>query len=148
MDSSIVRKLTPEQRARAIEGARRLGYELHVARAAVAAAPGGGLRVAVALQNRGVAPFYVDWAVELAALDAVGKVVATWTPPWSVRGLQPDEPERVLEFTSPAAVPPGAAAIAMRVVNPMPGGKPLRLANKAQDASAPGWLTLGAVPAR
>ncbi len=148
MDSSIVRKLTPEQRARAIEGARRLGYELHVARAAVASASGGGLRVAVALQNRGVAPFYADWKIELAALDAAGTAVATWTPPWSVRGLQPDAAERVLDFTTASAIPPGAAVIAMRVVNPMPGGKPLRFANKAQDATAPGWLTLGPFPAR
>jgi hypothetical protein len=33
----------------------------------------------------------------------------------------------------------------MSVPNPMPGGDPVKFANAAQDATLPGWLTLGSV---
>ena len=33
----------------------------------------------------------------------------------------------------------------MRLVNPLPNGKPLRFANAEQDRDLPGWLTLGTI---
>jgi hypothetical protein len=46
-------------------------------------------------------------------------------------------------------LPAGDYRLLLRVVNPLPGGMPLRFANAGQDADRAGWLTLGAfrVPA-
>ena len=37
--------------------------------------------------------------------------------------------------------------LAPRVVNPLANGNPLRFANSDQDQYAPGWLSLGILPA-
>ncbi len=149
MDSSIARPLTPEQRARAIEGARRLGYELYVSRAAISAGSDGCLNIAIAVRNRGVAPWYADWAVELAVFGTGIEPLAVWRPPWRILGIQPDEPvEREFRFRTSEPPPAGARFIALRVPNPMPGGRPLRFANREQDRDRPGWLTLPRPPPR
>jgi hypothetical protein len=50
------------------------------------------------------------------------------------------------EFTTTLAhpdVPNGNYTLVMRVVDPLNNGRPLRFANRAQDATLAGWLTLG-----
>jgi hypothetical protein len=34
----------------------------------------------------------------------------------------------------------------MRAIDPLHNGKPLEFADKAQDSTLPGWLTLGRLP--
>ena len=146
MDSSIAQKLTGKQRERAIGGARRLGYEFHIVAAGLEVnAQKCELEVSVTLRNLGVAPFYADWSVELGALDVLGKVVATWQPGWKLSGLLPGDADRRWEYaadTRPLAT--GDYHLLLRVPNPMPTGRPLRFANRAQDQHLPGWLTVGA----
>ncbi|MCX7817872.1 MAG: DUF4832 domain-containing protein [Kiritimatiellae bacterium] len=147
MDSSIARPLTAQQRARAIEGARRLGYELHVERAALALDAAGRLQVAIAVRNRGVAPWYADWPVELGIFSDAAEPLKVWRTDWTLRGIQPDEPDaRQFRFQTDQPLPAGVQFAALRVPHPMPGGRPLRFANQAQDADRPGWLTLGPCP--
>jgi hypothetical protein len=43
-------------------------------------------------------------------------------------------------------IPEQAAVFALRVVHPLPAGKPLRFANQAQDRHAPAWLSLAPKP--
>ena len=145
MDSSIARKLTAEQRARAIAGARRLGYEFCIASTGVKMnADKHELGVSVTVRNLGVAPFYADWPVELAALDAQGKIVATWKPGWKLTGLLPGEVDRCWEYTADARqLVAGSYHLLLRVPNPMPNGRLLRFANRSQDQHLPGWLTVG-----
>jgi hypothetical protein len=38
-----------------------------------------------------------------------------------------------------------APIVALRVVNPLPNGKPLRFANADQDRHATGWLSVGKI---
>ena len=144
MDSSIGRELSAAQRERAVTGERRLGYEFYVASTVLTPdAAKGELSVLVSLRNLGVAPFYADWAVELGALDKQGKVT-TWRPGWKLTGLLPDAPDRRWEFTvDTRPLAPGDYRLLLRVPNPMPNGRPLRFANRAQDQHLPGWLTLG-----
>jgi hypothetical protein len=143
MDSSITRKLTPEQRARAIAGARRLGYEFHFADAQVKRGR-GELLVQATVVNKGVAPFYADWPVELGALDAQGKVVTTWRPGWKLTGLLPDDAGRRWEYLADTRqLAAGDYRLLLHVPNPMPNGRPVRFANRQQDQHLPGWLTLG-----
>jgi hypothetical protein len=42
-------------------------------------------------------------------------------------------------------LPDPGAKLALRVVNPLPKGKPLKFANADQDTDAEGWLTLGPI---
>ena len=140
MDSSIARKLTPEQRERALAGERRLGYEFHIADAEVKTAPGELIAQATVV-NKGVAPFYSDWPVEVGVLDAAGHVVKTWCPGWKLNALLPGE-KRAWEFhTDIATLPVGTYHLLVHVPNPMPNGRPLRFANR--DSDQPGWVTLG-----
>ena len=93
------------------------------------------------------APFYQDWRIELAAIAPDGTVLETWPVKWTLRGLQPSETttrwETLLERT---ASHERACTLALRVVNPMPGGKRLRFANAAENRDAKGWLSLGPLP--
>jgi len=126
------------KRQRAQDGARLLGYELHVAEANLEYTP-AQLSVGVRVDNTGVAPFYYPWPMEVALLDNADAVVASWTANWDLRTAIPDDP--VVEWTAtfPATVQP-THRVAMRVANPMSGGKPLLFANATQGAT---WLVLG-----
>ena len=130
-------------RERAIRAAQRMGYELHVATADLALAD-GQLTVTLSMTNTGVAPFYYDWPVELAALDHAGKLAATWTTAWKLTGIQPGEGQRPWRHrTKVADLASGTYRLLLRVPNPLPGAQPLRFANAAQDRDLAGWLTLG-----
>lgn len=140
MDSSIVRKLTPEQRDRAIAGARRLGYEFHIADAEVKTA-GGGLLVNATIVNKGVAPFYADWPVELEVMNADGHVARAWRPDWKLNVLLPGD-RRTWSFRANlSALASGSYRLLLRAPNPMTNGQPLRFAN--HDPDRRGWVTLG-----
>ncbi len=131
---------------RAEEGARRLGYELFVSGAALAAGPGAPLQVRIQVQDTGVAPFYYAWPVELALLSAQGRVAIAWRTDWDLPQVQPGAPAREFSAALPRpSLPPGSYRVLLRVVNPLATGPVLRLANRAQDADLPGWLTLGRV---
>ena len=145
MDSSISRKLTGAQRDRAIAGARRLGYEFHIATATLEVnAAKRQLMISATLRNLGVAPFYADWPAELGALDAQGKIVATWRPDWRLWGLLPGDADRRWAHTADTRfLSAGDYHLALRIPNPMTGGRSLRFANCGQDEHLPGWLTLG-----
>ncbi|MCX6906444.1 MAG: DUF4832 domain-containing protein [Verrucomicrobia bacterium] len=140
MDSSIARKLTPEQRDRAIAGARRLGYEFHIADAEVKASD-GELLVHATVVNKGVAPFYADWPVELGAMDSAGRVTKTWRPDWKLNALLPEE-SRMWSFCADLRpLDAGTYRLLLRTPNPMAAGRPLCFANRDPDRS--GWVMLG-----
>lgn len=131
--------LPESEKAKALAGARRLGYELHVSRVELG---NPGLYGTVRLENRGVAPFYYPWTVHLGALDGSRKLT-TWALPWDLRSLLPGTPvDARFEIPVPGLAP-GTYTLLLGVPNPMPGGKPLRFANAAQDQDLDGWLTLG-----
>lgn len=137
-------------RERALEAARRLGYELHVSGASLRL-EAGRLAVELTVTNTGVAPFYYDWPVELGLSDPSGRLVASWPTPWRLSGIVPGEPATPWRFETPVtSLPAGTSQVVLRVPNPLPAGPPLRFANTAQDQHLPGWLTLGqvAAPAR
>ncbi len=61
-------------------------------------------------------------------------------------GLLPGDPPRSWnEKLDLSDVPAGRYKLALRVPNPLPNGRPVRFANRTQDADAEGWLTLGEV---
>lgn len=141
--------LDPVPLARAAEGSRRMGYEYY-APAAYLDASDGALKVGVELENRGVAPFYYDWKVELAAKSGDG-IVSIWEPGWDLKGILPNtngfDHNKLFESTDNPALSNGSYEIWMRYVNPLEqinaDANKFRFANAGQNDD--GWLSLGSV---
>jgi len=125
LDSGLFDKRFPldeKRKATALKETGRLGYELHISKAIWK----DGI-LSVTVQNRGVAPFYSDWPVELS-LD--GAVTPT---PWKASKILPGATSLWVVKTEPFE------EVKIRIPNPMKGGKPLRFANTYQDDD---WLVL------
>jgi hypothetical protein len=87
--------------------------------------------------------------VELGAVDASGKLLATWETPWDITQIWPARTDMAsiqneFRYTESApALPKGNYTLVMRVVNPLSNGKLLKFANQTQDQDLMGWVTLG-----
>ncbi len=151
MDSGMFRESeqAPRERYdRAIALVRQMGYDFYVQSAEVSQPSPKKMSVTLEVVNQGVAPFYRDWHVELGLLSPGGKIVHTWPTDWKLTGLLPNTPPRRWQTTVDlVAFGTDSAIVAVRVVNPMPNGKPLRFANADQDRDAPGWLSVGKISA-
>ncbi len=127
MDSGMFSKkaMSDEDRvARAIAEIRKMGYELFVSDVEV-----NGTDLKLTIENRGVAPFYHDWPIEISIN------MQTSTPTnWRISQVLPGES---VEWTLDLRRSP--KSLRMRVPNPMVGGKPLRFANKNTEGE---WLVL------
>jgi hypothetical protein len=134
-----------ERHARAEAQVRRMGYDFHV-RTAELRREGRAVKVDLGVINQGVAPFYRDWRMELAALDADGRIERRWPVDWKLTGLFPEDPVRYWTAELDGAEGLEGRILALRVIHPMPNGKALRFANADQDRHLPGWLSLGALP--
>ncbi len=147
MESGLFeKKAEPERYRRAVEHVRRMGYDFHVTTATITR-EGQRVEVSARVINQGVAPFYRDWPIELAALDAEGRAAQRWQVDWKIAGLLPGDAPR--EWNASLQLPEKPSAkltLALRVINPLPNGKPLRFANAEQDGRLPGWLSLGPLP--
>ncbi|GAB4135726.1 hypothetical protein [Thermopirellula anaerolimosa] len=145
MDSGMFRgEIRPDRIRRAEDAVRRMGYEFYAAAVTIGEPQDGRLRVSLEIENRGVAPFYYQWKPEWALL-ANGRPICVFPCRGTLRGLLPGDPPRTwtdsLDLTG---TPPGAYTPAVRVPNPLKGGKPIRFANVDQDVES-GWLLLGEV---
>jgi hypothetical protein len=128
--------------SRAIEEVRRMGYEFHVSAVRVRTTK-ESVNVEVEIENRGVAPFYYDWRVEMGLLAADGRLVKSFPTSATLIGLQPGEKPRIWNETlNVKGLDTGKYHLALRVANPLPKGSPVRFANETQDQHAAGWLTL------
>lgn len=143
MDSGMFKTANPpERRARALEQVRRMGYEFHVPRIALRHS-GGRLEITLEIENRGVAPFYHPWPLQLALLDEHGKLHAQQDLASGLRGILPGQPAHRREASLPlAGLGAGHYRLLLRATNPLAKGLPLRFANSTQDADLAGWLSL------
>lgn len=146
MDSGMFEKKPKADRVkRAEEQVRRMGYEFHCPAVTIGDVADGKLTVRLEVENRGVAPFYYNWRAEWGLLSD-GRVEKSADCSGKLTGLLPGDKARVWADTLDlTGVKPGTYTLAVRVPNPLPTGKPLRFANKTQDVTAPGWLSLGNV---
>jgi hypothetical protein len=132
------------QQALALAGARQLGYEFYVSNAILADVSGSGsLNVSAGILNTGVAPFYYDWPIQLAALNSSNELVKVWTTPWKLSSLPPGTNAVWADTVANPGLPAGQYKLLLGVENPMTNGVPLRFADVPQDADVKGWLTLG-----
>jgi len=145
MESGLFEKKPDTERyGRATEHVRRMGYDFHVQTADITR-DDAALKVRLTVINQGVAPFYPDWRLELAALDLKGGITKRWPVDWKLTGLLPGDPAREWTARLDADAPLVGHTLALRVIHPLSNGKPLRFANADQDRHARGWLSLGSV---
>jgi hypothetical protein len=146
MDSGMFEKQqTPDRIARATEKVRRMGYDFTITESKLTPAD-GKLRIEVAFENRGVAPFYADWRAEYGVRPVDGKeIVKLGTGTGQFAGLLPADAPRTWTESFAWNATPGRYRVLVRVPNPLPMGHPLKFANVAQDRDVPGWLTLGTI---
>ena len=138
--------LPPSGHAKAMRAAQNMGYELQVQEATIEAIS-NQLSVEIIVTNRGVAPFYYDWPLELSLIDG-GEISRTgWAPSIgnSPRFSLPQRPRHGTRLKRFRRVSNGNYTVQMRVVNPLKNGRPFRFANQSQDQNRLGWLTLGSV---
>lgn len=140
MDTGMFRERQSPARIRnAIRQVQRMGYEFYIEQTEWRRLPTGAAMVSVRIRNTGVAPFYHDWTVELARVtnNKVGELIPV---NWSVRGLLPGDDARIWTVEVPASVvEKGMDGFALRIANPLPGGRPVRFANEYSVDAAEGW---------
>ncbi len=119
---------TKERIAAATNQVQKMGYELFVKSASI---ENSNQQIALTLQleNKGVAPFYYDWNIEIVELDESGKEIGVHKTDWKLTKTLPDSP---ITWSAKFSVAPETQTYAIRVINPMQGGKPLRFANETQ----------------
>ena len=141
LDTGMFRQRQSEARIRtATEQVSRMGYEFQIVSAQVSGQSRTMLSVSV--RNTGVAPFYYDWKLELGALDREGRLLKAWPTAWRLTQLLPGDSDRIWRHEL-ESLPDQTERIAVRVVNPLPNGLPLRFANKRPQPN--GWMELAAV---
>lgn len=115
-------QIDEKRKATALRETARLGYEFYVS-----SADWQEGMISLTVENRGVAPFYYDWPIEI---KVDGEIVIT---DWKMSGLLPGEIRKwSMEW-------PKKKTIQIRVPNPMKKGKPLRFANQNQGKE---WLVI------
>jgi hypothetical protein len=142
MDTGMFEKRPSKlRRQRAELEVSRMGYEFHVPEIAVAKER-GSLKLAVKVENRGVAPFYYDWKTEYGLISD-NIVVKQGLSTGKIVGLLPGDHDRQwFDEIDTAGLAKGKYVLGIRVVNPLANGLPLRFANATQDRDMEGWLSL------
>jgi hypothetical protein len=140
MDTGMFQKQQTKTRIRnAIRQVQQMGYEFHIVSAGTKSIGNGEVEISIRIKNTGVAPFYYPWKVQLAGLRN-GLLQNPIDVDWSVVGLQPDDSPRSWNVTLTADQAIAAEdGFALRIVNPLPNGLPLRFANEYTDKAPNGW---------
>jgi len=126
---------------------KMMGYEFYVRQASLTPNADKTLKVEVNIQNKGVAPIYYNWQVEIGTKNILtGAFTSIKTTNWDITGILPSEVDYYKSITTDTLAD-GSYKILMRFVNPLEAIKGsamiLRFANTTQDADRSGWLTLG-----
>jgi hypothetical protein len=124
--------------------AQRLGYELFVSSAEVKKLP-DNVEVSVTITNSGAAPFYYAWPMELSVAKGRNIVLAADTN-WDIRRVIPGgDAVQFAQRVSSAELSDGLYDVLLTIRNPLVNGPSVAFANREQDATIHGWLTLGSV---
>ncbi len=98
---------------------RQMGYQLSVESISKyeTARPGDTLALQITWLNRGVAPFYYKWPVELSLLDDTGKAAYAQNCNVDVRSLLPGRTTAVEKLSIPDSLAPGVYTLSVAVLD-------------------------------
>ncbi len=135
-------KATPKRRENAMHAASLMGYELHI-KSITVSKNDRGAKAILKIENGGVAPFYYDWPLTLAIVDKNGLIQSETTVNIGLPAILPDAAtDHEIELDGKFG---HGDRIAVRIANPMPGGKPLRFANRHVEIDGNPWVVTGAL---
>ncbi|WP_285620815.1 DUF4832 domain-containing protein [Kineosporia sp. NBRC 101677] len=134
-------------RARALAGAKSLGYSFRATRAYLptSATAGSSITVGASVQNIGIAPFYYPWAARVALVDSSGNLKANTAVGWKISDVASGASKDFTSSLSLTGVAKGSYRVVLQVPNALSNGAPIRFANAGQDTAKNGWLTLGSL---
>lgn len=140
---------TPTEWENALKTHKMMGYEFFIDSVRLNSDLASNITVDVKIQNNGVAPFYYNWEVELAAIKSNGQFLGSiGRTDWDITTILPGTGNYSRSFTAPI-YGNDTYKILMRFVNPLEeidgDARDLRFANSLQDSDRDGWLTLGTV---
>jgi glycosyltransferase involved in cell wall biosynthesis len=139
-EGNISKVPTETVRAHALNVQRSMGYRPFCSSARVVQSKNASATATVRIENRGVAPPYYSWPVEVEALGSAGKVTGEGRAVWPLATLLPGKSvEWSITFNS---TPNRTKAVVLRLTNPMPGGHVITFANAEMGSVKAGWLTL------
>jgi len=103
------------------------------------AAPGSTLSLSMTWANKGVAPFYFNWPLELSLSDSNGNIVAKNQTSEDIRTWLPGTKTFESLFTIPANLPEGNYTICAAIIDPETGdpGIDLAISDKRSDGRYP-----------
>jgi len=79
---------------------------------------GRTMHIEMNMRNRGVAPFYFNWPVELTLWAEDDSKAAEVRPYWNVRGWLPGEKNESAELALPGTLQPGKYTLAIAILDP------------------------------
>lgn len=98
-------------------------------------APGGQLNLSMLWNNKGVAPFYFDWPLELRLVDNSGQIVAKATAEnTDIRQWLPGRTEAAASLKLPGGLAAGSYTLTVAILDPETGEPGIRLANEGREA--------------
>ena len=130
-------KETPKRIANAKKAVTKMGYDLHVQSISVTN-KNGNSKALVKIENRGVAPFYYDWPVNVAVISNDGSIRKELKTSFKLPSILPGSPQEY-QVDLQTVLAQGER-IAIRIPNPMDGGKPLRFANAETEIDGEFWV--------
>ena len=80
--------------------------------------PGEKLEVMMNWSNKGIAPFYFDWEMELSLADPKGNIIASSRQLGVVPKLLPGNTKHVQTLTIPSVLAPGNYNLCIAIINP------------------------------
>ncbi|RJE87542.1 DUF4832 domain-containing protein [Paenibacillus sp. 1011MAR3C5] len=119
-----------------------MGYRfvLEAAKLTGSAVPGGQLNLSMLWNNKGVAPFYFDWPLQLRLVDGSGRIAASTTAEnVDIRQWLPGRTEATASLKLPGGLSAGSYALTVAILDPETGEPGIRLANEGRGADG-GYL--------
>lgn len=104
---------------------------------------GSLLNVMIDVSNRGVAPFYFLWPVELTLTDMNGQIVATAMPDIDIRKWLPGAHKGTAQLNIPEHLPSGEYTVNAAILDPESGKPGVEFANAGRRGD--GRYALGSV---
>lgn len=141
--SSGIESLTQEEQHNLKHFLNTIGYRFVVRTVAYPDTWTAGTKVPVSLEieNKGVAPFYYPWPVELSLIDENGKVAAQMITKQDIRKWIPGVNKIQEQVAIPADLPSGKYSVGLAILDPAKKQPGLDLANEGRRSD--GRYTLG-----
>ncbi|MFD2670719.1 DUF4832 domain-containing protein [Marinicrinis sediminis] len=136
-NSPVTQSLRVEERQRAEQFVNAMGYHFVVrsVQHPEKGSRGEEINVEIEVENKGVAPFYFDWPIELSLANETGKLVFQTELQEDIRSWLPGTHTFEARFKLPEAIPAGEYQLLIAILDPSTAkpGMSLAMEGRQQD---------------